>query len=108
MLPDFANELALLGWNTDETYLFAKGHTILPEVVRHFLKPLCEHLKTEKLTEIASKTVSTVQKERDKRHYEKSINDITALLNGNTEFKACHLFLKLKTDLDIYTHKYFN
>jgi hypothetical protein len=105
-LPAFAENLQLLGWNANETYLFAKGHTILPEVVRHFINPTAERLKTEKITEIASKKISDT--EADKRHYEKSLSDVTTLLNANTEFKNCHLYGKLKTDLDIYTKTYFN
>jgi hypothetical protein len=107
-LPDFAENLKLLGWNANETYLFAKGHTILPEVVRHFINPLCEKLQTARIAEIASKRISDTEKAQDKRHYEKSLHDVTLLLNVNTEFKKCHLYLKLKADLDTYTNTYFN
>lgn len=105
---EFSEELSALGWQANETYLFAKGHTILPQVVRHFLQPLCEKLKHERLAEILSKRINDNEKEADKLHYENKLQDITTLLNLNTEFKVCHLYLKLKTNLDIYTNKYFN
>ena len=92
-IAQYAKYLSTLGWKANETYLFVKGHTILPEVVRHFLTAICNELISQRKYEINTRKRDTKErKDADTRHYEKSLADITISLNQNTEFKNCAVF----------------
>jgi hypothetical protein len=101
-----ANELALilnrLGLNEENTYLFMHGHTLKDNVVLMLLKPVYQLLVSEKMEHIKINAQHPPQVENDINHYKNQRQDITQVLDSNTEFRNCFLFQKIKADLDRY------
>ncbi len=97
-----ATRLLSLGLSSDTTYLFAKGHTILTNVVLSFLRPVCETLHLEKLNEIKAADHSTETRNQLLNKQKNARLSIDKLIHANTEFKSCFLYLKIKADFDQY------
>lgn len=101
-----SQELKTLGLEENNTYLFAQGHTIKDNVVLMFLKPICEYLKVEKINQINLSAKHKTQNIDEINQYRKQRIDIETVLNSNTEYKSCFLFLKLQEDLSGYLGKF--
>ena len=97
-----ATSLETIGVNAENTYLFVHGHTLKDNVVLMVLKPVCLLLISEKMEKIRNDAQNKEQEVNEINQYKKQKQDISAVLNANTEFKSCFLFKKIKTDLDNY------
>lgn len=97
-----AIRLEALGLTSESTYLFAKGHTILTNVVLSFLRPVCETLHLEKLASLKGAALPVETRNQLLSKQKNARLSIDKLIHANTEFKSCFLYLKIKADLDQY------
>jgi len=98
-----AKELEPSGLNSEQTYLFIQGHTLKDNIVLMVLKPVCQLLVNEKFEAIkVNNAQNKMQEENERNHYKNQRQDISVVLNSNTEFKNCFLYKKIKTDVDRY------
>lgn len=105
LVQELSEHLKDLGLNQDNTYLFAQGHLIKDNVILMFLKPICLHLHREKENQIKTNAKHNTELSDQMRKYHKQIIPIDTVLNSNTEYKSCFLYLKIHTDLTKYVQK---
>jgi len=96
----FGDSLKSYGLHSDNAYLFIQGHTIFDNVVLMFLKPLCNHLKSEKELIIKKLAKNTKEIENNIKSYRNKVTDVKTLLAKNTEFRQCFLYQKIKFDIE--------
>lgn len=99
-IENLKNELASLGVNPENTYLFIQGHTVEDNFVLMFMNPL--HLSLKKEVENSIRILARNAKEitQEINHYKNKISEPKEVLKANTEYKSCFLYQKIKTDLD--------
>ncbi len=86
------------------TYLFAHGHTIFDHVALPVIKKVCNSLKKEHIDSIKCSDATSEEINNRLNHYKnltksKKTEDILFL---NDNFKECHLYEKIKNDIDRY------
>jgi hypothetical protein len=101
-----AKKLEQLGVLPINTYLFIQGHTIKDNVVLMFLNPIFRHLKAEKENEIKVNAKHNEEMLNQLKLYKKQIVAIDVAIDNNTEFKTCHLYLKIESDINEYIGKF--
>jgi hypothetical protein len=101
-----ATKLEQLGVLPTNTYLFIQGHTIKDNVVLMFLHPIFRHLKAEKENEIKANAKHNEELVNQLNLYKKQIVPIDLAIDNNTEFKTCHLYLKIESDISKYIEKF--
>jgi hypothetical protein len=100
-VENLKNELGDLGVNSENTYLFIKGHAIEDNFVLMFMNPL--HLSLKKEYENSIRDLAKDSKKKviqEINQYKNSISEPKEVLKSNTEYKSCFLYEKIKTDLD--------
>lgn len=107
--PNDVNEIELLAEKLEQlgvlptnTYLFIQGHTIKDNVVLMFLDPIFRHLKAEKENEIKANAKHNEELVNQLNLYRNQIVPIDLSIENNTEFKNCHLYLKIESDISKY------
>ncbi len=100
-LDALASELAQLGVQKTNTYLFIRGHTVYHALILPLLKSVVSILQTHKQAEFARqatgnrKRLSLKQKE-----YKNRILDIETLLAANTDYDDCFLMRNIQRDIE--------
>jgi hypothetical protein len=100
-----ADKLNILGINSNNTYLFIKGHIVKDNVVLMFLNPLCRELINERENEIKNNAKTETELKNQFGHYKNQIIPIETVLKSNTDFKSCFLYQKIQADLNKYIVK---
>ena len=101
-IDSIAKELAVLGVNKDNTYLFVKGHVIYDNVVLRFLKPLDKLLKSEKIQEFKSHSSDKTILTNKIKQYQEQQTPIEDVLKLNTNYYSCFLMAKIFLDVEKY------
>ncbi len=104
-IKKIAEKLNAIGVNSNNTYLFIKGHVIKDNVVLMFLNPLCRELIKERQNEIKNNAKTQIEHTNQFGHYKNQIIDIDTVLKNNTEYKSCFLYYKIQDDLNKYIVK---
>jgi len=101
-----AKKLEQLGVLPTNTYLFIQGHVIKDNVVLMFLNPIFRHLKTERENEIKANAIHNEELVNQLSFYRNQIVPIDLAIDNNTEFKTCHLYLKIESDISRYVERF--
>lgn len=100
--------LEQLGVFPSNTYLFVQGHTIKDNVVLMFLRSIFDHLKREKENEIKTNAKHSDELKNQLNLYKSQTIPIDVALDMNTDFKTCHLYLKIESDITNYVEQFSN
>lgn len=98
-IDELKQELATLGIIPENVYFFINGHTIQNNVVLMILKPIAQHLATEKRKDIAQTEAGKQVKEDKHKEYNKHTKDIAIILQTHKHYEKSPLFDKILTDV---------
>ncbi len=71
-----------------------------------FLNPIFRHLKAEKENEIKANAKHNEELVNQLNLYKNQIVPIDLAIDNNTEFKTCHLYFKIESDISKYVEKF--
>jgi hemerythrin superfamily protein len=105
-ITDFSKQLALLGLNETNAYLFMNGHALY-DFIKAFLTKICEVLKNNRKYEIQELAENLPEDKRTETCNSKigeyfKLVSVGYLLEHNDNFADCFLFQKIKTDIENY------
>jgi hypothetical protein len=105
-IEQLGKDLKERGLTEDTAYLYIQGHTIFDNVVWMLLKPICNQLKKEKVSEIKRLAKDSNDKLNSLEAYLKKIGKLDdrlkTILSNNMDFKSCFLFQKIESDIKKY------
>jgi len=125
---DLKIQLAILGLEENNAYLFMQGHCLFDNVVLQILSPVCLELQRKVINTIAN---DRNNKKKDKTDQNQECEDNTTenpsvptyqkmpikgtlpekvqgLMKINYDFKSCFLFSKIKADVQKYIDKHWS
>lgn len=89
-------ELARLGLEPSNTYMYIQGHHLLDNVVSAVIDPVCAILRREREKEI--KRLSSGRKQQMDNElacYQHSQMPVDAMIHRNTDFRNCHAYKQI-------------
>ena len=91
-----------LGVTPQTTYLYVQGHHLFDTVVAPILSKVCNLLRQERQNEIYHASAHKTQKRNEMSCYEKSLQDVKAMLKKNNGYTQAEPFLRLQDDIRRY------
>ena len=101
-LEDLGTELAELGIQPENTYLFIQGHHLKDNVVKKILEPVCIILRKERENEITQLANHNLQYQNELSCYQQRQLNVDLVLKKNKRYKTCPVFKKLEGDLQLF------
>lgn len=98
-------ELKDMGVMPDSTYLYIQGHQLFDKVVVPMMKKVCDRLVRERESEIRKQSVHHTQYRNELSCYNKSVEDLTAILKRNVGYMRAIPFLHIVADLEKFFDK---
>jgi len=95
-LQPLKTELAQLGVQPDNVYLFMQGHHIMDNIVMDVLNPVCTILRRAREKEIKSTATHSQQLDNELACYQHSQGAIEQMIRRNTDYKQCPQYLQMK------------
>lgn len=83
------DELAQLGVNRENTYLYIQGHCLMDNVVMVVLEPVCRVLRHRREVEINQLAEHATQRQNELSCYDNSLLDLNSVLRRNFNFRSC-------------------
>ncbi len=100
-LGTLKKELAQLGVNNDNTYLFIQGHHLMENVVDAAMTPVCTILRREREKEIKRLAAGNNQQmDNEMSCYSHSQFTPAQMIRRNTLYKDCEMYVHLKKHLE--------
>lgn len=93
-------ELASLGVNPSNTYLYIQGHHLFDNVVETAVGRVCDKLRFEREREIRSKALHHTQYQNELAAYQHSIMDTEQMLKKSNGYMKSAEFKKLQKDIE--------
>lgn len=92
--------VAQAGVVPEETYLYMQGHTLFDNVVIVMLHAVCEQLKIMSGSRIMASQKSGVALRNEQSNYANAQRNVRDILLDNEGFKECHLYGRLRRDIE--------
>ncbi len=110
VLDSLKRELAKLGLEPRNTYLFVRGHNIYDNVVRMFLNPVFDYLKDQKFQEYNELAKTDEEFVTKREEYKKFVftvkrDEMTCverILHTHKNYQSCPLMQKIRNDVERY------
>ena len=83
----------------EETHLYMQGHTLMDNVVKVMLEDVCEALRKQAISKIMGSSREGMSLHNELSHYNNSLQDMGVILESNTLYRSCPLYLKLRDDI---------
>lgn len=110
ILDSLKRELAELGLESCNTYLFVRGHNIYDNVIRMFINQVFEYLKKQKFeeyNELAKTDEAFVTKREDYKKFVFTVKKdemtcVERILHTHKNYQSCPLMQKIRNDVEKY------
>ncbi len=100
-LRPLKEELAMLGLNPQNTYLYIQGHHLFDNVVGAVIDPVCNILRREREKEIKRLAGNKKQQmDNELASYQHSQCPVETMVHRNTDFRDCHAYLQIKANIE--------
>ena len=101
-IPTFAERIRKKGVESELTYLFMHGHTLMDNVVLPVLSGVCEKLRQMSLSQIICSSKEGVALKNEMSNYTNSLRSIRDVLLDNENYISSPLYKRLKADIQEY------
>ena len=98
-VEELKEELAALGVNENNTYLFLQGHHLVENVILKLLMPVCTVLRQEREAEIRRFAVHEQQYRNEISAYQHSQMSLEEAIRKNTHYRGCYLYERMREDV---------
>ena len=94
-----AKEFWKKGVVEEETHLYMQGHVLMDNVVKVILENVCEELRKLAVSKIMTSSREGISLHNELSYYNNSLKNSGSVLEDNTLYRNCPLYLKLRDDL---------
>lgn len=98
----FDRELRSKGVCPCETYLYMHGHTLMDNVVMILLGSVCDKLRRMSIARIRNSAKEGTALKNEMSNYTNSQRSIRDVLLDNENYTSCHLYARLRADIERY------
>ena len=100
VLADEARQLADLGINETNVYMYIQGHHLFDLIVFPLVQTVCDQLRNERETEIRNRAIHSEQARTEMACYENSLGKVKMMMKKNTFYQFSPEFQKIQADVE--------
>ncbi len=102
---EFKRSIEPRGVTAENCYLYMQGHTLMDNVVMIVLQNVCDRLRQMSLDRITSSSKRGTALHNEISNYKNTQRSIRDVLLDNENYTDCHLYKRLKNDIERYVER---